>query len=360
MARTGAVGFSIGNKGYIGTGCTELNSSVTTYVKDFWEYDPVADTWTQKADFGGGFTNAAAGFSIGNKGYVGTGSHITYTDGNVVQTGIKEFWQYDPATDTWTQKADFGGSERELAKGFSIGDKGYIGWGQNSGYSSLKDFWEYNPATDTWTRKADTDVALNAPSAFSIGNKGYVGTGGTDGNSETINFWEYDPASDIWTKKADVGGEARGGAVGFAIGNKGYIGTGLLIQETNGQVTLTLLKDFWEYDSNSITLTPTANRYSLCPHYLWLPVTIRANAVNSDGLPVRLSAQVTCNESARQGWDWTKPVINQKTGTIVLLLRAAPSRSATDRTYTITITGTDTAGNSTAETVTIVVPRSCR
>jgi N-acetylneuraminic acid mutarotase len=109
-----------------------------------------------------------------------------------------------------------------------------------------------------------------APSAFSIGNKGYVGTGGTDGNSETINFWEYDPASDIWTKKADVGGEARGGAVGFAIGNKGYIGTGLLIQETNGQVTLTLLKDFWEYDSNSITLTPTANRYSLCPHYLEL------------------------------------------------------------------------------------------
>jgi N-acetylneuraminic acid mutarotase len=160
MARTGAVGFSIGNKGYIGTGCTELNSSVTTYVKDFWEYDPVADTWTQKADFGGGFTNAAAGFSIGNKGYVGTGSHITYTDGNVVQTGIKEFWQYDPATDTWTQKADFGGSERELAKGFSIGNKGYIGWGQNTGYSSLKEFWEYNPATDTWTRKADTDVAL--------------------------------------------------------------------------------------------------------------------------------------------------------------------------------------------------------
>jgi hypothetical protein len=22
--------------------------------KDFWEFDPVANTWTQKADFGGG------------------------------------------------------------------------------------------------------------------------------------------------------------------------------------------------------------------------------------------------------------------------------------------------------------------
>jgi hypothetical protein len=31
--------------------------------------------------------------------------------------------------DTWTQKADVGGEAREFAVGFSIGNKGYIGTG---------------------------------------------------------------------------------------------------------------------------------------------------------------------------------------------------------------------------------------
>src|SRR6516164_997902 len=64
--REGAVGFSIGSKGYIGTG---LNSSSipSTYFRDFWEYDPATDAWTQKADFGGTVRGTATGFSIGNK-----------------------------------------------------------------------------------------------------------------------------------------------------------------------------------------------------------------------------------------------------------------------------------------------------
>jgi len=47
-ARYVAVGFSIGAKGYVGMGTD--HSSIR---KDFWEYDPDADTWTQTADFAG-------------------------------------------------------------------------------------------------------------------------------------------------------------------------------------------------------------------------------------------------------------------------------------------------------------------
>jgi len=39
--------FSIGNKGYVGTG-----DGYGGYVTTFWEYDPSIDVWTQKADFG--------------------------------------------------------------------------------------------------------------------------------------------------------------------------------------------------------------------------------------------------------------------------------------------------------------------
>jgi len=51
---------------------------------------------------------------------------------------------------TWTQKADFGGGVRGCAVGFSIGTKGYIGTGFN-GNAFSKDFWEWDQATNIWT-----------------------------------------------------------------------------------------------------------------------------------------------------------------------------------------------------------------
>ena len=51
--------------------------------------------------------------------------------------------------DTWIQKANFGGIARMGAVGFSIGDKGYIGTGETSGVVYTKDFWEYDPAINT-------------------------------------------------------------------------------------------------------------------------------------------------------------------------------------------------------------------
>lgn len=60
-----------------------------------------AQGWTQKADFAGSPAWGAVSFSIGNKGYMGTGE---------TSSGFSnEFWEYDPLTDTWAQKADFGG-----------------------------------------------------------------------------------------------------------------------------------------------------------------------------------------------------------------------------------------------------------
>jgi hypothetical protein len=227
-ARNGAVGFSIGNKGYIGTGFDG------SYKNDFWEFDPSTNIWAQKANFGGTARIGAVGFSIGNKGYIGTGIGIT---------GQKkeDFWAYDPATNSWDQKNDFGGTARDGAFGFSIGNKGYIGTGYDGSYKN--DFWEYDPTTNTWTQKANFGGgARDRAVGFSIGNKGYIGTG-FDVMSRTNDFWEYDPGAPgslgTWIQKANFGGTARTNAVGFSIGNKGYVGTG-----SNGGNT----NDFWEFD----------------------------------------------------------------------------------------------------------------
>ena len=144
------------------------------------------EAWSQKADFSGSARNSAVAFSINGKGYIGAGF-----DGS----STKDFWEYDPVTDTWTQKADFGGMNRQEAVGFSVNGKGYIGAGKYI-FARRKDFWKYDPSTNAWTQIGDFGGSVRSNAAgFSIGEKGFVGTG-FDG-SRTKDFWEYDPNDTI-------------------------------------------------------------------------------------------------------------------------------------------------------------------
>jgi len=233
--RVGAIGFTIGNKGYVGTGQTTAG----WYLKDFWEYDPLSNVWSQKADFVGPPRFGAACFLIGNKGFV---------------LGSDDFWEYDPSTNVWTRKADFGGVPRRGAVGFSIGNMGYIATGYSSGTSaSLKDFWQYDPSQDTWIQRPDfPGLQRQFASAFSIGDKAYIVTGSSSYAPGLLrDFWEYNATDGIWKNLPDFPGDERSYAVGFSIGNKGYVGTGTY---TGGDK-----KDFWEYDPESMIWTRKAD-----------------------------------------------------------------------------------------------------
>jgi len=70
VGRYGAVGFSLGSKGYVGAGKSE-----TILVQDFWEWDQATNLWTQKANYPATFTAETKGFTIGNKGYAGVGTN---------------------------------------------------------------------------------------------------------------------------------------------------------------------------------------------------------------------------------------------------------------------------------------------
>jgi N-acetylneuraminic acid mutarotase len=224
--KIGAVSFTIFEKSaYVGTGFNrDPISSVLTRSRDFWNYDPTNNVWTQIADFGGQARTYAAAFAIGGKGYVGTG------DGN---TFLKDFWEYNPSTNQWTQRADFGGLARIGAVGLAIGSKGYIGTGTtNSG--AEKDFWEYNPTTNLWTKKADySGKPRTFAGGFVIDKTGFLGAGFTN-NIAQLDFWQYYPAIDIWKERASLGGNSNPGHSGFfSLKSKGYVGG-------NGQL--------WMYD----------------------------------------------------------------------------------------------------------------
>lgn len=238
--RHGAVGFTIGNKGYIGTGFTE---SEQNFAKDFWEYNPLTDSWTQMADFEGVGRVLAVGFAINNKGYIATGLDNDGYD-------LKDFWEYNPEVNEWIKKTDFGGEARSRASSFSIDNKGYIGIGKNNNNIALRDFWEYNPTNDTWIKKKNfAGKARFEATSFSIGNRGYIGNGNNydSYNNFMKDFWEYNPTNDKWIQKADFAGMARAGAVGFSIDNKGYIGSGHTSLGFSNNI-----KDFWEYDPTSM------------------------------------------------------------------------------------------------------------
>jgi len=224
--RYGAISFTIGDKGYIGTG---IGSGL---YKDLWEYDPLTDSWTQKADFGGDARVSATSFAIGSKAYVGLGDNGT--------NPTVDFWEYDSSTNAWTQKADFPGTARYAAAGFSIGAKGYIGTGHLAGAGNrVKDFYEYDPISDNWSLLADVGGLPRAYAVgFTIGDKGYIGTGNS-GILET-DFWEFDPSTGNWTQKANFSGTGRFGACGFSNGTNGYIGLG----DIGGGYS----QDFWEYN----------------------------------------------------------------------------------------------------------------
>lgn len=236
-ARHRCVAFSIGNKGYIGLG--HINAVTNFSYEDIWEYDPGTNTWTQKANFGGGVRYHSVGFSIGSKGYVGMGRE---EDGDYEN----DLWEFDPMANTWLQKSNCPGGDRRGAVSFVINDIAYVGSGEVQGAAVSNEFYAYDAATDFWYPVAPFPGAERTSAvAFTIGDKGYFGTGGLAFGS--TDFWEYDPLLDQWTPLANVGPTPRMEACGFSVNGKGYIGTGDDFSSGNNY------SDFWEYTPETDT-----------------------------------------------------------------------------------------------------------
>jgi gliding motility-associated-like protein len=230
-ARQYAVGFAINGKGYVGTGYDTMGAG--GYVRDFWEYDPATNAWTKKANFGGGARLLAVGFAIGNKGYIGTGQDFIGR--------VNDFWEYNPVTDVWTKKANFGGIPRARAVGMVIGGKGYIGTGYDDQTNTFfDDFWEYDPLSNTWTQKANFGgTARREAAGFSANNMGYIGTGYDGSPIYKNDFWQYNPATNTWKQITNYP-KGEWIATGLTIGSIGYIIAGYGMASP--------LRDFYAYD----------------------------------------------------------------------------------------------------------------
>jgi N-acetylneuraminic acid mutarotase len=244
-ARVGVAVFSIANKGYIGLGTDSYPSY--NFRNDLWEYDESTDTWTQKANFPGAARYGTLNFSIGTKGYLGSGWNGSY---------FNDFWQYDQQLNNWTQKGNFPGVAREGGFSFVINNIAYAGFGVSSS-SFLNDFYCYNDTSDTWTQVATCPSAARCGSfAFVVNGKGYMGAGAISNYGFVNDVWQYDPVLDTWTQKANFPGLPRTSLGYFQINNIGYAGGGVVIYTGN---TFTYYKDFYEYNAAINTWTQKAD-----------------------------------------------------------------------------------------------------
>lgn len=284
-ARSEAVCFLIGNKAYVGTGYFE---TIQAYNNLFFRYNLTEQNWESVSPFPGAARRGAASFVVNGKAYVVGGLKNNGT-GN-----LDEVHEFDPAVDdptddipnggTWTQLEPFKGGARRDAIAWSMGNKGYIASGYNTG--GLQDLWEFDPTqpaglrwkelknlknrkrsqsvvfvidnkayvvsgfnndaaladmqvwdgTDwtvkrTLTNESDesyddeyTSITRYNAVAFVMNGKGYITTGKSGSlNSDT---WEYDPATDLWVKRTAFEGTGREGAVSFTWNNRGFVLTG--------------------------------------------------------------------------------------------------------------------------------------
>ena len=202
------------------------------------------NTWTQKADFGGSARRSAIGFAIGSFGYMGTGYNSNFYD---------DLWKFDPSNNSWTQVASYPGAARFSAVAFVIGSFAYVGTGYdvNNNFNTL-DFWKYDSQNNSWSQSAGMPAGQERryASAFGAQGRGYVCNG--VGPSGYLNdLWEYDAIGNSWMQKANFPGAPRYECVSFAIGEYGYVGCGAFAG--------TIYNDFYEYQPQNNSWVQKAN-----------------------------------------------------------------------------------------------------
>jgi N-acetylneuraminic acid mutarotase len=140
---------------------------------------------------------------------------------------------------------------------FAIGSYIYVGGGGCGG--PLNAFYQYDPATNTWTAQANLLVPLIGAAGASDGTYGYVACGGTTGGTFTNTLYRYDPAANSWTTLSTVPGNVGRQSPFMAYyQGKLYIGGGDISSPVCSNQDF-YAQDFYAYDIATNTWTTLPN-----------------------------------------------------------------------------------------------------
>ncbi len=329
-------------------------------------YDPVTNSWETKAPMptkrgGIGFVQAGGFFYA----FGGETEPIEPPEGEEPpDTRLATMERYDPATNTWTQKASMN-LIRSGPAAASVNGKVYV-FGAALQLENQATVEEYDPQTNSWAFKASMPTARHGCKAAVIGNTIYViGGKGQPGPGEFKQAVEaYDVTTNTWSTKASIPTPRWEFAIGVINGK---------IYCAGGATTDAVLVDVLEvYD-------PSTNTWSTGPSMLSQRASVASSVVNNvlyacGGHTNVLSAAVEAFALDTSAPGITQPADIQVGCSVSPLVSVSYSATVTDNcdpnptvvfnppsgtgfpigTTQVTVTATDHAGNSSSRSFNVI------
>jgi N-acetylneuraminic acid mutarotase len=211
--------FSVINRGTPGTDPTDVDAYTNQDVYGaFISYSPAHGEWTTKTSMPAARDSAAVGVING----------VLYVAGGYNGTQTSTLWAYNPTTDTWGTLAPMPDGRYQGDGAGVINGQLYVAGGWDNTYSWLphRELFVYDPATNSWSSKANMPILSACGASGVINGKLYVTTA-CDGYSGARNFLHvYDPATDTWSSLAPSP-NAHGYPASGVINNKFYVAGGV-------------------------------------------------------------------------------------------------------------------------------------
>lgn len=219
--------FNLGKKLFAGAG------AAGTVFKDFYEYNPASDSWTRKADLPVARCYPRS-FSNSVNGFMGAG----YSSDNSSKIQLYDFYKYDPQLNLWSAISNYPDNISGFYIGYTVTVDGRPFISLSNQVLTMREW-----TNESWKffQTVPDMIDCPAPGVFSIGKKFYIIAGNRINNAFSNSVWEFNSESAVWTKKANFPGPARFAPASFSIGNYGYYGCGMATDQQQ-------YKDMWRYD----------------------------------------------------------------------------------------------------------------
>jgi N-acetylneuraminic acid mutarotase len=192
-----------------------LNLSITPSLE---EYDPSTDRWTSKAPMPVGLHHVGLGVT-GGQLYVIGGYRYS---GLSVWSPVATVYAYDPATDTWAERAPMPTARGALSVTVHEGKLYAIGGYDRKANSAAVEV--YDPERNTWASRARLPTPRDHLASATVAGKVYAIGGRLKGDyHQNVAITErYDPATDHWTRAADLP-TARSGITAAEVAGRVYV-----------------------------------------------------------------------------------------------------------------------------------------
>jgi len=158
-------------------------------------YNPITNSWSAAASML--YPRKAFASAVANGKIYAIGG----IDSTINNNGSPRNEEYDPGTNTWAARANLP-TTRYGVSAATVNNKIYVIGGRIGpavGGQNTNVNQEYDPATNTWNNRAPMPESLRYVGAVSYGGKVYIIGGSRNNGTRSDKVYIYDPATNTWT-----------------------------------------------------------------------------------------------------------------------------------------------------------------